>query len=1391
MIFITFKGVEYVIPYDRETLKINLAIDSTFDNGYFETTPIEFIEELDVTRRIPRNILVRILYDEQEFIFKTGETHVQQLTYGDEIRYKHRINLVSLAKDLTRKPLENITVTQPKGDFGVYTRAVNVANVNVIDPDPVVASFTNTVNTDPSKIDGMELISIESYQIALNVVYTYRAPLFSNYLVTINIRYNGVIIRQEIETIQQKVSFRDQQRVFAYVFNYTPVAGGTFSVDIDRNVTLADIPTAQMTFTITSIAFDDLPVRTYTHVIDKILARSEYVLSPLSRDRLNITAPEQTFNEYTIFDALTLIGGNVGALVRVGGMIPEVKWRERDEIAPDIVASNIFDVSPYEYDVGTNLKIGDTYYTNKLTGQQKRTILFEYFDRPNVFDPMGVVETMEQAELEDYVSAIELNTKNVIKPIRYSPFRGGWKSLRNIGGIGQFTTESIGYETEDAIERPIKVLIRGIPSRNAGGTITYDENDVTDITERVLEKTQWDTLPSQADYTLAGKFDLLKNNTLYYVKGDNKIYGMSYIGDVEDRVIGEANVTRSIYEVVLATRSVIENERMYRIADTTKDDGGVNGDLLIEMQIEYSNITESRARLYKDDQSGFDTELIKYFNESSNVNESNAIGTYAQQIVNRLGGTKISYTGIVDTLVDVPKLGDVDSAGRVYTIIELGLGKRIKYKYTLVQDYNVISSYIGIQSRHRVEEIPSDSNVVRTLRYVSKFIFTTAPESFSTRLIQPNDILESLFNETSDGITYGYMDCLLPDGQTKRVHLSIDSDSKGKTIEIKWMLPTAYSAGLKRYSFIRDAKTIWLNLDVPYTDYYGRVNAILFALYYQGNITDLDAYPEATASAGDELFVVVNDTIDKDAREILAGLVEIPILSEHPNVRVFDGFARWNKLVEGTDRIRSCALQYVPIKNAIKVDLSRTFDVDVTGTLAFGQMGLSFELDDMAKGIAFYNIDTLDLLFAYINDFDVGTYNIPIYYKIIDSEFGGGQNASTLKVLDALMTHSVAGGAHIGGALSGDVVADVAKVVSIGQTYFVDARVDGLMTGQTYDGYGYDEIINAEITKSYMVSLPINKDAETTAEMIGQSYDGHDFAGDTESQTTTRTLVSLPYYENADVVGAASGQSFDGESFDTDTTSSIAIQTSIGVVFFKDARVTSESISQSYNGESLTGEITSSAITTYGIWLNVISNAITTAEMLATSHDGESFDETVDANTSTQYGAYNSFSEALVTSAMNGQSYDGEAFTGDITADTQTIYSAVFVEANANVTSNTNNMTHVGVLLNGETKALIGGSWARPQWVLGGSVVSGDPVCNTQAHIGNVKMETVKIACNWNEVNVYQSLENLTTFGVQCSTGAERTECTRSGGVWVCTDFVGEDIFNDVYETCTWVGDEF
>ena len=67
-------------------------------------------------------------------------------------------------------------------------------------------------------------------------------------------------------------------------------------------------------------------------------------------------------------------------------------------------------------------------------------------------------------------------------------------------------------------------------------------------------------------------------------------------------------------------------------------------------------------------------------------------------------------------------------------------------------------------------------------------------------------------------------------------------------MEIKWNMVNNYSAGLKRYSFVSGSNTVYMNTEVPYTDYYGKVADILFSIYDDANHTyDKSLYPEATA----------------------------------------------------------------------------------------------------------------------------------------------------------------------------------------------------------------------------------------------------------------------------------------------------------------------------------------------------------------------------------------------------------------------------------------------------------------------------------------------------------------------------------------------------------------
>jgi hypothetical protein len=923
-----------------------------------------------------------------------------------------------MSKLFTKIPLENIAVTQPQGDLGTYNRSTNSIDIDEMERfqyyvnvkeryediqvyRPYIGDtfpLANNVNTNTSVIEDLEIKSLEAYKISLEL-FMYNVSMLSSEDITISIYYGATLIKEETYEID-RVNLSLSEITPKYInpsitVNYTPTTLDSFSVKYSTN---AFIYVSKANFSITAVETVELPVRSYARLIDKILRHQPYTLNAYSRNKLDLTAPEDKYENYTIYDALNKIGAQNGAILRFYDLILERYWQSTATTGTYIEATSVYDESPYEHDLGTVIKIGDSYYKNVEGTDYVREIGYDFFDDHSTID-MPYNSYDEVAELEDYVAGIQSSAKNVLKPLRYSPFKNGFKGVRS-SDIGKQTTSNIHYECEDMVERPIKVLVKGRAGANADESIVYTEDDETDITSNVVNYLYYQTLTNEKDISFSGKQTLRKHNSIYYTQGLRELLGFSYLGEELDLVIGDNYYKRAIYECIDAVRSIESGELIIGAgqgsgSSDSYEDEGLDGDIKLRLQVTYQNITETSARVFKDDLSGFEHETIKYINESANINESKALGDNLQLVVNRLGGTKTIISGVVDSEDELPQLGDIDSNGKVYTVIKTTHGDRIKYEMTLVQDYNVISSYIGIKSRLRFEEVSSSDSTKRFIRYPSKFIFTENQETFSTRIIDSENILASLFTDSTQGINYAYIEFNHENGQTAKVHASVDSYAIGKTIELQIAMKDNYSAGLQRYMEVISSSDVYMNKDVSYTDYYGKVNDIAMYVYYDNTAfttAEEEAYPEASSNKGDELFTVITDYIDKDAREQPVFLIEIALLSEDPQMRVFNGFARYNKIVEGDDSIATGLLLYEPRPNAKLVDLSRVLDMTVTGTYEFGKMDFSWTASQSGVGIVWYDTNTLELVLAYLNDISSGSGSETKYYKIEESKYGGGYN---------------------------------------------------------------------------------------------------------------------------------------------------------------------------------------------------------------------------------------------------------------------------------------------------------------------------------------------------------------------------------------------------------------
>ena len=178
----------------------------------------------------------------------------------------------------------------------------------------------------------------------------------------------------------------------------------------------------------------------------------------------------------------------------------------------------------------------------------------------------------------------------------------------------------------------------------------------------------------------------------------------------------------------------------------------------------------------------------------------------------------------------------------------------------------------------------------------------------------------------------------------------------------------------------------------------------------------------------------------------------------------------------------------MPLIKDNKIDLSRVNQITVTGTMEFGEITINTTLSSASKGIAWYNIDTLDIVLCYIEDLPIGANEIKMPYIIEDSLYGGGENVtqrfiSHYDIIGNMLTSDVYDSYIINGGIN------ISDEVVIGQdendTLETKAYIDGdLLASDIITSYA----INGTIGQN--ISLVIGQDEmvaiENTANIVGQ-----------------------------------------------------------------------------------------------------------------------------------------------------------------------------------------------------------------------------------------------------------------------------------------------------------------
>ncbi len=835
---------------DIRSISVRKTGDKTLDSASFKLPQIgQVLTGLDVSRPFPR--LARVKIKDDEFLLQTDTI----IDLGGV--YSHDIECVSVAKLLADTTNAGLTVTQPAGEAGFYYRTFSVATPDDIqNTSPFFMPLTTLEQSvDLSEIEDRTMKKSKEYQITFSAVFWTRLGYFDastafSRNIKVSIEVNGVVVQERTTSVALRwlQIGKIKKTKLDMALNYANTGTKEVKVKVQVMPTFNNDPTdidyEDVKLAISASDNQTLEKITMDHVVEKILwndaNKQRFFLSENSKSLLKgYHSYEWTLPESYVWLHLTRVADYIKAF-------PTARY-EDNKIMVDVV--------PFE-------------------------------DLAVEYEPIGVLVEGSQATIDDYAAALELNAENV-----YGENTTVYEktTLRASGEISLLATDDLIIPTTQRIGEVLSMRVR-IPAAITVGSISKVAGDWIDIdVNRILKQEYYNTLDSMSNYSGVGRFSYSKNNCLFFVVGEKNIRGVSYEGLTTKEMLSTTTYIRGIYELIIAqlTRDNGDSTINYT---ASFDNGTVARDNEIAVEISYRPYTATSATIYKSDQTGFQFTTTKFLNENASINSPDVIGTYAQGIADRSGGTVHSFDGecLYSELPDVlTTWGDMVLFGVSFTFLNK---EEVSYKLQYIKEYAFISSYESYNPKERVYEIPKTNIIDRVVRKNNQIIFGTEAktsefngEYFVRHLVNYGSYNAGITRLKHDNLTW----LLLP----------LVAQAVGRVVELRAELKDNYSAGLAKYT----SANITYQRDVTYTDAFGRVEDVILRMGY-GNMpttmAEYNALPATTHGTLSATYGTIETKVRKDARERLIYSYQVAYLSENNVIIIYDGIARMSSVVQ-------------------------------------------------------------------------------------------------------------------------------------------------------------------------------------------------------------------------------------------------------------------------------------------------------------------------------------------------------------------------------------------------------------------------------------------------------------------------------------------------------------
>ena len=837
----------------NDTLDESLASGSMVIPFSTQSTPYARFSEVDI----------------DGLLYVVAEDVVTKVRKGASPLYRHEISLVEPTKILQKRVIPNITVTQPQGNIQDYTFSLNRfdGELEVTDDAQITVPITLQSQADnTSVIDGLTLKNTNFYNLLVDFTVENRQVFDSIALISspglefeVELFYGTTAIgNPHTFTIQGRNSVTQSIQVLYSGFseNFEP------SVENDVSVKVRCVPqildgndVAYLTRLVLQISQATSDTQNsqeinLAQVVDKLLSfHPTFTLSDVTRSRIELNkSPEFTFQNYTLYDALKEVANYVNAIIYLG----------EDDFT---------------------------------------TVYFYFYDNNDTNTPNETDKSTSEY-LDGFADGLEINAPNVIRDddqlyAIQEPTSSGYLTARanNINPTTQVNDSNAAIQLQHPIYKPIKVEARGFAVSLDNGDITYSATEYHDITSYVVEVQRYNTFTSDANILSRGAFKN-KSNTIYYTQGINTLDGLTFQGTLPPAWNAQDEPNYAVVEAIL---NKIQDDNPNSTIDQDLYNVSIHD---LEFRVKHIPYSDVRLTVYK--QKG---DNIIYYNEQAPLNDMELLGRIAQENAARTGNRVVTYQGL--TYDDRLPLGSRNGNEVLvnYTISRKPLINTFTAEYAV--GYANISNYVGIDSRYRQYEVPIDTVVNRRDKFTT--FFELKASDTSPTVTVPSYITDIYFYTSLFGNfvatpignrpTYAKLDF---DG--KVVESTIDAYRMGKTLGLAIDMFDNYSAGIKKVE--RDIytgttpETIQAQEDTQYTDVLGRVDdvEIIFAID-NGSGFDGDLYPNNDITPTNALFTRAY-TINKDARERYGFVWEL-VFQDSDNVRVYDGFVKYNRLASG------------------------------------------------------------------------------------------------------------------------------------------------------------------------------------------------------------------------------------------------------------------------------------------------------------------------------------------------------------------------------------------------------------------------------------------------------------------------------------------------------------